>query len=162
MRLVGDWSGRPFRAVSHRDDKSVIARGGNYQNTTRLATIGVVQVIRRIEPTVIKVGGDNGGLGSCHMKYLGLILDRQWCFKEYFTRLAAPKFLGVASALARIAKFRWTFVADGDIGVNPVEYSLRRFGGLLNRVQGMLYADIAQGPPKQPMHWSEHTTTSHG
>ncbi|XP_063544344.1 uncharacterized protein LOC134752604 [Cydia strobilella] len=50
--------------------------------------------------TAVRVGGEDVQVKP-HVKYLGLVLDRRWSFREHFTRMA-PRLVGAASALGRL------------------------------------------------------------
>lgn len=109
----------------YADDTLVTARGTSFREAAILGTAGVAQVVRRIgslgltvalhkseamlfhgprrgPPTgaEIIVGGTSIGIGSW-IKYLGLIIDSRWTFKEHFSRLA-PRLMAAAGALGRL------------------------------------------------------------
>lgn len=116
---------RGIDLICYADDTLVTARGGNYREALILATAGVAQVMGRIKRlgltvalnksealcfhgprnappagSVLTVSGVSIGVGLT-MKYLGLVLDSQWNFKEHF-RLQAPKLIKTALALGRL------------------------------------------------------------
>ncbi|KAG6461853.1 hypothetical protein O3G_MSEX012902 [Manduca sexta] len=100
--------------VCYADDTLVLAHGGSHQAAVDAATIGVATVVERIRQLGLEValhkskamcfhgrgnapppglqitaGGVHIGVGST-MKYLGLVLDSRWNFKEHI-RLLAPR-----------------------------------------------------------------------
>ncbi|KAA5634946.1 reverse transcriptase family protein, partial [Pseudomonas aeruginosa] len=111
--------------ICYADDTLVVARGGSFAESARLATAGVAHVVgkirrlgldvalskseamwfhrpRRVPPVDahIVVGGVRIGVGV-QLKYLGLILDSRWTFRAHFQNLV-PRLLGVAGALSRL------------------------------------------------------------
>lgn len=109
----------------YADDTLVTASGKSYREAAVLATAGVAQVVARIRRLGLQValnkseamcfhGPRNvspagaqivvGGV-SIHvkstMRYLGVVLDSRWTFKEHFKRLS-PKLIGAAAALSRL------------------------------------------------------------
>lgn len=116
---------RGLRVVCYADDTLVTARGDSFNEAIRLGTVGVTQVVRRIELLGLKVALNKTEAiffygprkrppsGAClrveevsieigtHMKYLGLVLDGKWLFNEHFRRLA-PKLIEAAAALGRL------------------------------------------------------------
>ncbi|TLM46166.1 reverse transcriptase family protein, partial [Acinetobacter baumannii] len=94
--------------ICYADDTLVVARGGSFAESARLATAGVAHVVgkirrlgldvalskseamwfhrpRRVPPVDahIVVGGVRIGVGV-QLKYLGLILDSRWTFRAHF------------------------------------------------------------------------------
>ncbi|KAA5553009.1 hypothetical protein F3G12_18580, partial [Acinetobacter baumannii] len=111
--------------ICYADDTLVVARGGSFAESARLATAGVAHVVgkirrlgldvalskseamwfhrpRRVPPVDahIMVGGVRIEVGV-QLKYLGLILDSRWTFRAHFQNLV-PRLLGVAGALSRL------------------------------------------------------------
>lgn len=112
--------------ICYADDTLVVATGDSVKDTIQLAELGTAYVIRKIhglglkvapdkteamwlhglprrqEPpsSVINVGGAQVHVGR-YMKYLGLILDSRWDFKEHFKRLV-PRLEKVLGALHRL------------------------------------------------------------
>lgn len=111
--------------VCYADDTLVTACGRSYREASILATAGLAQVVDRIRRlglsvalnkseamvfhgprnappagAALIVGGVSIGVGST-MKYLGLVLDSRWNFKEHF-KLQAPKLIRSALALGRL------------------------------------------------------------
>lgn len=116
---------RGLCVVCYADDTLVTARADSFEAAACLGTVGVTQVVRRIESLGLKValnktealyffGARNkpparvklciSGVQvsiSPHIKYLGLILDGRWSFHQHF-RCLAPKLMGAAAALGRL------------------------------------------------------------
>lgn len=112
--------------VCYADDTFIIATGNNFGETIRLAELGAAYLIRKInglglkiapqkteaiwfhnlsrgqEPpsSVVSVGNVQVQVGR-YMKYLGLILDSKWDFREHFRRLI-PRLERVLGALHRL------------------------------------------------------------
>lgn len=125
-----DWVLRGYNlpgieVVCYADDTLVLARGNTYRETAILATAGTAQVVSRIRRLGLQValnkseaicfhgprkappagselvvGGVPIGVGST-MKYLGLVLDSRWNFKEHFKQLV-PRLTRAASALGSL------------------------------------------------------------
>lgn len=116
---------RGIGMVCYADDTLVTARGRDYRRAAVLATAGVAHVVARIRRLGLQValnksealcfhgprngppagaqllvGGVSIGVGSS-MKYLGLVLDSRWNFKEHFRRLA-PRLTKAAAALGSL------------------------------------------------------------
>ncbi|XP_047992758.1 uncharacterized protein LOC125231355 [Leguminivora glycinivorella] len=109
----------------YADDTLVTSRGTSYREAARLATVTVAQVVRRIamlglevalhksealcfhtarkappaEASIV-VGGTRIEVKS-NMKYLGLVLDSRWNFREHFVRLT-PRLMAASAALKRL------------------------------------------------------------
>lgn len=116
---------RGLHLVCYADDTLVTSRGRTFDEAARLATSGVSVVIGCIEALGLRVAlskteaicfhgprrapasGASLQVGEVDvevkptLKYLGLVLDSRWNFKEHFRRLA-PKLIGTASALGRL------------------------------------------------------------
>jgi hypothetical protein len=111
--------------LCYADDTLVTARGKEFAETARLASISASLVVDRINMLGLEVaiykteallfpgsrkGAHRGAtilvkgvpitLGS-HMKYLGLTLDGRWKFEEHFKCLA-PRLVGTAATLGRL------------------------------------------------------------
>ena len=111
--------------ICYADDTLVLAEGVSHQAAADLATQAVATVVGRIRQlglevalhkteamcfhgrlnaprseSHITVGGVRIGVGRT-MKYLGLVLDSRWNFKEHFLRLA-PRLNRAAAALRRL------------------------------------------------------------
>ncbi|XP_063367024.1 uncharacterized protein LOC134655491 [Cydia amplana] len=109
----------------YADDTLVTSRGTSYREAARLATVTVAQVVRRITMlglevalhksealcfhaarkappagSSIVVGGTRIEVKS-DMKYLGLVLDSRWNFREHFARLT-PRLMAASAALKRL------------------------------------------------------------
>lgn len=112
--------------VCYADDTLLLARGNNWRRTVALATVGAAHLIWRIEGLGLRVMLDKTEALWIHgprrkppvkqswllinethvsvkasMKYLGLILDSRWGFREHFNRLT-PKAMAMANSLARL------------------------------------------------------------
>lgn len=113
--------------ICYADDTLVAVRGKDITETIRRATVATELTIDRIKRLGLKValskteaiifGGQSWSVRAnhtavinvtgvpihikTHIKYLGLILDRKWDFREHFTRLT-PRIVGTASALGRL------------------------------------------------------------
>lgn len=109
----------------YADDTLVMARGDTFEVAARLATEAVTLVVGRIEMLGLKVAlgktealcfhgprrapprGSHISIGEVRievgssMKYLGLVLDSRWSFREHFTRLV-PRIMGAAAGLRRL------------------------------------------------------------
>ena len=109
----------------YADDTLVTAPGENFEMAARLATEAVALVVGRIEALGLKVAlnkteavcfhgprkapprGSRVTIGETHvevrseMKYLGLVLDSRWSFREHFARLG-PRLIAAAAALRRL------------------------------------------------------------
>lgn len=113
------------RVVCYADDTLILAKGAEYREAARLASAGSLMVVARVRRLGLKVAlektealcfygprkrppagatimvdGAAIEVGS-RMKYLGLVLDRRWDFREHF-RLLAPKLIGTAAALGSL------------------------------------------------------------
>ena len=109
----------------YADDTLVTAQGEAYEVAARLATEAVALVIGRLEMLGLKValnkseaicfhrprrappqgshiliGETRIEVGS-NMRYLGLVLDSRWSFREHFARLG-PRLIAAAGALRRL------------------------------------------------------------
>ncbi|XP_063620671.1 uncharacterized protein LOC134793075 [Cydia splendana] len=109
----------------YADDTLISAKASTFREASLRATAGVAQVVTRIRRLGLEVAlhkseaicfhgprkappagaqlvvsGVPIGVGST-MKYLGLVLDSRWNFKEHFKRLT-PRLLGAAGALSRL------------------------------------------------------------
>lgn len=116
---------RGLSVVCYADDTLVTARAKTFEDAVRLATVGVTHMVERIRKlglTValdkteaiffygarkspppgahLSIGGVRIEVGPC-MKYLGLVLDSRWKFREHF-RSKAPKLVGTAGALGSL------------------------------------------------------------
>jgi hypothetical protein len=113
------------KVTCYADDTLVTARGRNYREAAIRATAGVATVVARIRRLGLEVAlnksealcfhgprkappaGSNLVVGGASiavkstMRYLGIVLDSRWTFKEHF-RCLAPKLVGAASALSRL------------------------------------------------------------
>ncbi|KMQ82501.1 reverse transcriptase, partial [Lasius niger] len=114
-----------LNVVCYADDTLVMARGGNWEETIRLARVGVAHVVGRIRALGLKVAlhkteavfftgprrrkppqahitveGVHIGIRP-HIKYLGLYLDSRWCFKEHFCRMA-PRIGAAVNSFGRL------------------------------------------------------------
>lgn len=112
--------------VCYADDTLIIATGNSVRETIRLAELGAAYLIRKINglglkvasqktesiwfhnlsrgrelpSSVISVGDAKIQVGR-YLKYLGLILDSRWNFKEHFA-LLVPRLEKVLGALHRL------------------------------------------------------------
>ena len=117
---------RDVEVICYADDTLVLASGPTFEDTKRLAEIGVAMIITKIcelglriaahktealwfhklprnrEPpdSYVRVGDHQVHVGR-HMKYLGLTLDSRWGFEEHFDRLV-PRIDKVVGALHRL------------------------------------------------------------
>lgn len=113
---------RGLSVVCYADDTLVTARADDFPDATRLATVGVTYMVERIGRLGLRValekteaiffhGVRRRSPSGAHliisgvrievrgcMKYLGLILDNRWDFREHFRQLT-PKLVKTAAAL---------------------------------------------------------------
>lgn len=111
--------------ICYADDTLVTARAATFEEAVCLATESVALVVRRIERLGLRVAlnkseavcfhgrrrapprGSTISIGEVSievdskMKYLGLVLDSRWSFREHFTRMV-PRLMGAAGALKRL------------------------------------------------------------
>jgi hypothetical protein len=111
--------------ICYADDTMVAVRGRVLRETLRRAAVATELTVGRIALLGLRVSLDKtdavvfGGRGwrtradetipvggeavrvRAHIKYLGLVLDRKWNFREHFRQLA-PRLVGTAAALGRL------------------------------------------------------------
>lgn len=170
--------------VCYADDTLIVATGENVEETMRLAELGTAYLIRKInglglkvaplkteavwfhglprsrEPpsSMITVGNAQVQVGR-YMKYLGLILDSKWDFKEHFKRLV-PRLDKVMGALHRLlpnlggpgegvrrlyAGVVWSVALYGSPVWSDSLCNDRRSRALLNSLQRRVAIRIARG-----------------
>lgn len=116
---------RGLSVVCYADDTLMTARGRDYEQAVSRASVGVSEIVGRIERLGLKVALNKTEVLSFHgprrappaginievggerievkptIKYLGLVLDGRWSFREHF-RLLASKLIKTAGALGRL------------------------------------------------------------
>ena len=115
--------GLPVRcsSICYADDTFLVVRGSSFREAVVRAELGAIVVVRAIERLGLKVSikkteavafacevpraslriGDIEIEVKSSIKYLGLVLDSRWTFREHFQRLF-PKALGTAVSLGRL------------------------------------------------------------